>query len=141
LEQTAVKDSITNALVTSMGKDELVRLKTATYNNDLADIVLNRTVQSKFYETEDRIIQKSDPVLMLPDSRIGRAHFYAPYKIIGNIRIGTLWFNMLVIWLLNITLFVTLYFNLLKLLLNLMERIKIPGFGSDRLVPPWELVK
>jgi len=48
---------------------------------------------------------------------------------------------MLVIWLLNITLFVTLYFNLLKLLLNLMERIKIPGFGSDRLVPPWELVK
>lgn len=141
LEQTAVKDSITNALVTSMGKDELVRLKTATYNNDLADIVLNRTVQSKFYETEDRIIQKSDPVLMLPDSRIGRAHFYAPYKIIGNIRIGTLWFNMLVIWLLNITLFVILYFNLLKLLLNLMERIKIPGFGSDRLVPPWELVK
>jgi hypothetical protein len=41
----------------------------------------------------------------------------------------------------NIFLFFTLYYNLLKLLLNLMERIKIPGFGSDRLVPPWELIR
>ena len=78
---------------------------------------------------------------MMPDSHIGRAHFYAPYKMVGNLKIGTLWFNMLVIWLLNIFLFVTLYFNLLKLLLNLMERIKIPGIGSDRIVPPWELIK
>ena len=38
-------------------------------------------------------------------------------------------------------LFTTLYLNVLKLLLNLLERIKIPGFGSDRLVPPWEMIK
>jgi hypothetical protein len=61
--------------------------------------------------------------------------------MLGNLRIGTLWFNMAVIWLVNILLFVTLYYNLLKLLLNLLERINIPGFGSDRLVPPWELIK
>ena len=141
LQETAVKDSITRVLVATMGQDELVRLRTATYNNDLADIVLNRTVQKKVYETDERIIQKSDPVLMMPDSRIGRAHFYAPYKMLGNLRIGTLWFNMSVIWLLNTILFVTLYYNVLKLLLNLLERIKIPGFGSDRLVPPWEMIK
>ena len=141
LEQTAVKDSITDALVAAMGRDELVRLKTAVYNNDLADIVLSRTVQNKYHETEERIIQKSDAVLMVPDSRIGRAHFDAPCKRLGNLRIGTLWFNMMVIWLMNIFLFFTLYYNLLKLLLNLMERIKIPGFGSDRLVPPWELIR
>jgi hypothetical protein len=141
LQLTAVKDSITRGLVAKMGKEELVNLRTATYNNDLAEIVLNRTVQKKFYETEDRIIQKSDPVLMMPDSRIGRAHFYAPYKMLGNLRIATLWFNMSVIWLLNIILFVTLYYNVLKLLLNLLERIKIPGFGSDRLTPPWEMIK
>jgi hypothetical protein len=47
----------------------------------------------------------------------------------------------MVIWLMNIFLFFTLYYNLLKLLLNLMERVKIPGFGSDRLVPPWELIR
>jgi hypothetical protein len=48
---------------------------------------------------------------------------------------------MTFIWLMNILLFVTLYYNVLKLLMNLLERVKIPGFGSERLVPPWELIK
>jgi hypothetical protein len=141
LRYTAVKDSITRSLVKSIGQDNLVRLRTENHNNDLADMVLSRTVQKKLYETDKRIIQKSDPVLMLPGSRAGRAHFYAPYKMIGNLRIGTLWFNMMVIWLVNAFLFVTLYYNVLNLLLSLLERIRIPGLGSDRIVPPWELIK
>lgn len=141
LMHAATRDSITKAIVARTGQDELVKLRTANHNNDLADLVLNRTVQKKLYETHDRIIQKSDPVLMLPGSRTGRAHFYSPYKILGNLKISTLWFNMAIVWLMNIFLFGTLYFNLLKLLLNLLERIKIPGLGSDRLVPPWELIK
>ncbi len=141
IDYTGVKDRITDSLIRSMGQDELLRLRSATHNSVLADMVLNRNVQQKIYDTEDRIIQKSDPVLMQPDSRIGRAHFYAPYKMIGNLKISTLWFNMAIVWLMNIFLFVTLYYNLLKLLMNLMERIKIPGFRYDRLVPPWELIK
>lgn len=141
LRQTAIKDSITRKIVERIGQDKLVELRTANHNNDLADMLLNRTVQKKLYETDGQIIQKSDPVLMLPGSRVGRAHFYAPFKVIGNIKISTLWFNMMVVWLMNILLFVTLYLNLLKLLMNLIERVKIPGFGSDRVVPPWELTK
>jgi hypothetical protein len=78
---------------------------------------------------------------MKPGSHTGRAHFYAPYKMIGNVRINTLGFNMIFIWLMNLVLYVTLYFNILKKMLNLLERIKIPGFGSERLVPPWEMTK
>ena len=141
LRHTAAKDSITRSIVADIGQDELVRLRTENHNNDLADMVLNRTVQKKLYETEKRIIQKSDPVLMLPGSRAGRAHFYAPYKMIGNLMIPTLWFNLMVIWIVNTVLFITLYYNVLKLLLSLLERIRIPGFGSDRIVPPWELIK
>ncbi len=141
LYYTAVKDRITDSLVRLEGQDDLVKIRTATHNNELADMVLNHTVQKKIYETEDRLIQKSDPVLMLPGSRLGRAQFYAPYKILGNLKISTLWFNMMVIWLMNIFLYVTLYYNIIKRLLNLLERINIPGFGSDRLVPPWEMTK
>ena len=141
LYHTAVKDQITDSLVRLKGQDELVRIRTATHNIDLADMVLNRTVQQKIYETDDRLIQKSDPVLMQPWSRTGRAHFYAPYKMLGNWRISTIWFNMMVIWLINLLLFATLYFDVLKRLLNFLERINIPGFGSERLVPPWELIK
>ncbi|MFN2313477.1 MAG: ATP-binding cassette domain-containing protein, partial [Bacteroidales bacterium] len=141
LYYTAVKDQITDSLVRLKGQDELVRIRTTTHNKDLADMVLNRTVQKKIYETEDRLIQKSDPVLMPPGSRAGRAHFYAPYKMLGNLKISTIWFNMIFIWIMNLLLYVTLYYNILKRLLNFMERINIPGFGSERLVPPWELTK
>ena len=141
LYYTSVKDRITDSLVKAEGKDELVRIREATHNEALADLLLNRTVQKKIYETEDRIIQKSDPVLMKPGSHVGRAQFYAPYKLVGNLRIETPLFNMLVIWLMNLFLFVTLYFNLLKRLMNFMERINIPVFGSDRVIPPWELIK
>jgi hypothetical protein len=138
---TRVKDQITDSLTIAMGRDELVRLREATHNEELADLLLNRMVLKKTFETTNRIIQKSDPVFMEPYSHYGRAHFYAPFKIIGNWRIPTLWFNMSVIWLINLLLFFTLYLNLLKRFLNLIERIKIPGFGSERLVPPWELIK
>jgi ABC-type multidrug transport system ATPase subunit len=131
---TGVRDRITDSLVNIKGKDELVRLRERTYNKDLADIVLNRTVQNKLYETDNRIIQKADPVFMAPDSRIGRAQFYAPFKELGNWRINTIWFNLMIIWLFNTGLFVSLYFNLLKWLLNLLERIDFPGLGSYRMV-------
>lgn len=141
LYYTAVKDQITDSLVRLAGQEGLVHIRATTHNKELADMVLSRTVQKKIYETADRLIQKSDPVLMQPGSRTGRAQFYASYKMLGNLKISTIWFNMMIIWLMNLLLFVTLYFNILKRLLNLLERIHIPGFGSDRLVPPWELIK
>ncbi|NLE34692.1 MAG: ABC transporter permease, partial [Bacteroidales bacterium] len=83
LKHTASRDSITRSIVARIGQDELVNLRTANHNSELADLVLNRTVQKKLYDTDKRIIQKADPVLMLPGSRTGRAHFYAPFKMIG----------------------------------------------------------
>jgi ABC-type multidrug transport system ATPase subunit len=132
LYYTGIKDQITDSLTRTIGHEELVRLRETTYNEELADLVLNRTVQKKVYDTPDRIIQKSDPVLMEPVSRNGRAHFYAPYKMIGNFRVGTLWFNLFYVWWTNTTLFLMLYFDLLRKLLNFLERINIPGFKSVR---------
>jgi hypothetical protein len=132
---TGIKDQITDSLTRTIGHEKLVRLRETTYNEELADMVLNRTVQKKVYDTPDRIIQKSDPVLMEPVSHIGRAHFYAPYKMIGNLRIGTLWFNLLYVWWTNTTFFLILYFDLLRKLLNFLERINIPGFRPVRTGP------
>ncbi len=141
LYYVGVKDHITDSLTRAIGHDELVKRREATHNEGLADLVLNRTVQQKIYDTPDRIIQKSDPVLMEPGSRIGRAHFYAPFKMLGNLRIGTLWYNLMCIWIMNTFFFTTLYFDVLKWLLKLPERINIPGFESDRMVLPWERTK
>jgi len=72
---------------------------------------------------------------MEPVSRNGRAHFYAPYKVVGNLRINTLWFNLLYVWWMNTTFFIALYFDLLRKLLNLSDRINIAGLGSFRMGP------
>ncbi|HUW92503.1 MAG TPA: ATP-binding cassette domain-containing protein [Bacteroidales bacterium] len=138
---TAVKEGITDSITRVEGREELVRRRERTHNKDMADILLNRTVQKKTLDIKDRIIQKSDPIFMEPGSKYGRAHFYAPFKRLGSWRIGTLWFNMGVIWFMNTLLFLTLYYDLLKRGINQLEKMKIPGFGPDRLIPGWETIK
>ena len=114
----------------------LLRLRDENYNENLADFVLNRLNTNKIYDADDRLIQKADPVFMPPGSKSGRAHFFAPYKQIGDLKIGTLIFNIMVIWIMIILLFVTLYYNLLKRFIGLLESLKLPilrKFGRDLL--------
>ena len=108
----------------------------ADYNETLADIVLNRFGTIKIYETDKKLIQKADPVLMRPGSRYGRAHFYAPFKMLGNTVVDTLLFNTGAIWLMTIVLFVTLYLDVLKRFIYFLESLRIPiwrKFGRELL--------
>lgn len=119
-----------------MGEDKYLRLRDRDYNENLANIVLNRFSTSQKYDAEDRIVQKADPIYMAPDSKWGRAHFYAPYKLLGNLKISTLLFNMAAIWIMITGLFVSLYYNLLKRFILWLESLKIPiwrKFGRDLL--------
>jgi hypothetical protein len=73
---------------------------------------------------------------MKPGSKYGRAHFYAPYKQIGNLKIRTLLFNVIAIWIMTIVLFVTLYLNALKRFIEFLETLKVPiwrKFGRELL--------
>jgi ABC-type multidrug transport system ATPase subunit len=133
---TYSRDSLYKTLTNKMGEARLLRLKETDYNNKLADFVLNRLAVSKIYESERRLIQKSDPVFMPPGSKHGRAHFYAPYKMIGSLRIDTLIFNIAVIWLMTAGLFAALYYNLLKRFIVWLDSLKLPirrQFGRELL--------
>ena len=130
------RDSLLDVISGRLGGDQFLRLKERDYNESLADIVLNRLTANKIYETDRKIIQKADPVFMPPGSRYGRAHFYAPYKMIGNIKIGTMLFNMIAIWIMVAGLFITLYYNVLKKVILWLETLRIPiwrKFGRDLL--------
>jgi ABC-type multidrug transport system ATPase subunit len=120
------RDSLYNQISARIGEDKFLELRAKDYNESLADIVLNRLSASKIYDAGDRLIQKADPIYMHPLSRAGRAHLFAPFKQIGNLRIGTLLFNLIAIWLMVIFLFVTLYYNILKRFIALLERLKLP---------------
>jgi hypothetical protein len=130
------RDSLIKQISTRMGEDKFIKLRADNYNENLANYVLNRLAVNKIYDADDRLIQKADPIFMAPGSRFGRAHFFAPFKQIGNLKIETLMFNMLVVWLMIFCLFVTLYFNLLKRFIRFLESLKLPilrKFGRDLL--------
>jgi hypothetical protein len=130
------RDSLYKVIAVRMGEEAFIKLKQEDYNLSLVDFMLNRLTMNKIYDAGDRFIQKADPVFMTPLSKFGRAQFFAPFKLIGNWKIGTLVFNLIVIWIMIFILFVTLYYNLLKKFIVLLESLKLPilrKFGRDLL--------
>jgi len=131
------RDSLYKQISGKMGEEKFIALREKDFNENLANVVLNRLSTSKIYDSEDKLIQKADPVLMKPGSKWGRAHFFAPYKQIGNLRISTLIFDIIIIWLMVFFLFVALYYNIMKKFIRLLESLKLPiirKFG-------WELLQ
>ena len=120
------RNALYNQIESVIGPDEFIRMRDNHYNEALADIVLNRTSTSKIYDTGDRFIQKADPIYMEPGSKWGRAHFYAPFKQIGNFKINTLLFNIIMIWIMIFFMFVALYYNLLRKFISLLETLNLP---------------
>ena len=106
----------------------LIQLKLNNYNQKLAEIVrnFNRTEQLKIYDYQ--IIRKKDPIFMYPDSRFGRAQFFASVKFLGNKKISTFWFNIAILWLSAILMFWILYFDLVKKLINLLSISRIKAY-------------
>ena len=130
------RDSLVKQISGRIGEDQFIAMRAKDYNENLANVVLNRLSTSKIYDAHDRFIQKADPIFMPPGSRYGRAHFFAPYKQIGNMKIGTLLFDIVAIWLMIVFLFVTLYYNILKRFIRFLESLNLPiirKFGRELL--------
>jgi ABC-type multidrug transport system ATPase subunit len=118
------------------GETEFQDLRKKDYNESIANIVLNRLNTNKIYDSEKMIVQKADPIFMKPGSKYGRAHFYAPYKQLGKLKIETLTFNTIAIWIMILGLYITLYYNILKRFIVFLESLRIPiwrKFGRELL--------
>ncbi len=117
-ESQGRKDSIYYALVDEMGRENFVQLKKDNYNESLYNIVTNRTEINRLIIIGDELIQKKDPVYTRPYTKHGRAHFYAPYKQVGNLTFDTVIFNIVAIWIFTGVLYIMLLTNFLKNILN-----------------------
>jgi hypothetical protein len=120
-----LKDSLIRTIATNRAdSDKWFQLEADYYNKGLASFVLNDdpTLKKKSVEKSDRIIQKFEPDYMPPTANNGRSHFCAPFKIVGNTEIDTFWFNVLVIWLVSLLLYIALYFTILRKMVS--------GFGD-----------
>lgn len=107
------------------GKNAIIKLQTDYFNDKLAEQVTNRNIIKKIIELDNHFIRKKDPIYMEPSSNYGRAHFYAPFKKLGNLSIDTFWFNTLVILLTSFILFITLAFDVLRKIIVWFENVKL----------------
>lgn len=120
------KDLKAMELVERWGGEEAYRKMKDGYTNDrLTELVTNKQEISHLIEWNGRFIRKSDPIHMEPLSNYGRAHFYAPEKLVGNMAIDTFWFNLMVIWLSAAILYLALDFDLLRRFINWQQLRKL----------------
>jgi ABC transport system ATP-binding/permease protein len=123
------KDLQINAIIDAEGSGYLFQLKMKHHNKALETMLLNIDSKEYYRYTANGIMQKAAPVYKEPDYQYGRAHFFAPHKNVFGKNVDTLWFNVLVIWLAVVLLFVALYFDWLRKLIQL----KFKGFNLTRL--------
>ena len=66
----------------------------------------------KVVRGEGKLIQVSDPIFLNPAGKTTlRSHFYSPEKKLFGAIIPTLYFNMIVVWLFSILLYISLYYS------------------------------
>jgi hypothetical protein len=93
-------------------------------NANLKDLMTNRQVVDKMLEIDGKLIQKIDPIYLDPEPNgIIRAHFFAPRKPLAGNYYATYWVNSFVIWGMSLLMAVTLYFDMLKKLLDRLGKL------------------
>ncbi len=119
------KDSTMQALAVRLGSKKALTLFKQRYNNEaLEKLVLNKNEFQQIEVTEKAIIPLRNPIFMPPTSKWGRSHFYSSEKYFAGITIPTSIFNPVIIWLSTIILYITLYFDLLRKVINYFETFK-----------------
>jgi hypothetical protein len=112
-------------MIDTIGTEGMLKLKQQNHNKRLADYLLNTYEAQKIVEIDNELIQKKDPIFMYPNSKIGRAHFYSPVKIIGSKVIDTLWFNISALWLMVFIAYITLLVDLIKCFIDYFENLRL----------------
>ncbi len=107
--------------------------KNRYHNQSISEIVRKVFEKNKIIQYKDRLIQQVDPIFLDPEPSgyfSFRTHLFAPRKYFAGHYIDTFWFNLMVVWSMIIFLYITLYFDLLKKLLNSFQNNYIKKFLS-----------
>jgi hypothetical protein len=114
---------------TAKGSDyKLNDFKNKYHNESLADVVTNISEKERIIEFGGRLFQQINPIFVDPRPTgvlDYRAHFFAPKKYLFGTPVETYWFNLLVIWIMTLFLYITLYFEVLRKIVDSFD--KVPG--------------
>jgi hypothetical protein len=107
-------------LMSYLKKYQFQKFKNNYNNHSLEDFVTNSNSLTFITEDETGLIQKSDPIYLDPvNHKYFGAHFYAPSKYFLDYKLDTFSANLIVIWLMTLLLTITLYFDVLRKILEI----------------------
>jgi ABC-type multidrug transport system ATPase subunit len=132
----AARDKLILARETSKGSTyNLNDEKNHYYNESLADLVKNVSEKNRLIEYDGQLVQQVNPIYLdaQPSGPLDyRAHFFAPKKNLFGMMISTYWFNVLVIWIMSLFLYVTLYFEVVRKFVDSFEKISLTKTSQSK---------
>jgi ABC transport system ATP-binding/permease protein len=99
------------------------------HNESITELVKNLNEQQRIIEADGKLVQKIYPIYKDPDPDHlidFDAQFYMPAKHFLNRDIDTLWFNLGVIWMMTLILAITLYFEILRKIVDGLGKLANP---------------
>jgi ABC-type multidrug transport system ATPase subunit len=109
------------------GKDQYQKFRDRYHNDFVSEIARKVSEKNKIIRDGDHLIQNYEPVFFAPmkDDHVfsARAHFFAPVKYFAGKQLDTIWFNLIIIWSMSVALYLTLYFDLLRKLIDGMGQL------------------
>lgn len=122
------KDNIIESLLKKgFSKEEIIQMKQRYQNESIKDLVKNSNDLTKIVEVNRKLLRKDTPVFQRSTSRIGRAQFFAGTKFVGKGEISTIWFNVIILWLMSFVLYLALINDWLKKILGFLSTNKRNG--------------
>jgi ABC-type multidrug transport system ATPase subunit len=110
------RDLITQEIVIqSNNQEQYINFKKEFYNEAIANMVLKNDDSEKLFIKENKIIRRYEPIFMTPSNSFGRTHFYSAVKKLGNQYFSTTYFNVLIIWIISLILYLSLLLDNIKL--------------------------
>jgi ABC-type multidrug transport system ATPase subunit len=124
------KEKLITMMTDSPEKRNVFELvKKENHNERIKDMVTSQNEALRIAEYQNKLVQKIYPVFYEEENPEHpfdfRTIFYASSKhFLGN-RYDTLWFNIVVIWLMTFFLIITLYFDVLKWIIQVPEFLRL----------------
>ncbi len=128
LDRKKQLDEILDQAYKKHGVSSFESLKKDYFNLSLEDLLRNINSKARIELYEGEFIQNIDPIYKLPSANgffNYRTHFFSPSKLFLGKKFDTFWFNICVLWFMTFILYISLYFDIFKVLINTFKRITI----------------
>jgi len=103
----------------------LEEFRESNHNNAIEKFVRDLDSEYRIVERDNSLAILADPIYRSPEGNLffSKCHLFSPHKYLLGIKLSTPTFNIIIIWLMTIFMYIVLYFNSLRKLIAWFNRM------------------